>query len=181
MSDSAGFAISMPDSAGVADSRLAISDVSAVHSFWFGRRLWPAAFGLGLQAALLLTAGVFLLTQIASTPNLAVQIALTGGLMTIGGIALLFRSLGTFRAGLKIDCKGVCARLGWRTISVPWSRVERWSVSEQELKLAQLPGIVVWVKGNKRLFAIPNGHLDNQSRHQIHQLFHILAYGKEAA
>ncbi len=57
MSESAGFAIRLPDTVGHADSPATNFDLSVAHSFWFGRRLWLNAAGLCVQAALLLAAG----------------------------------------------------------------------------------------------------------------------------
>ncbi len=183
MAESAGYAIPVHGNAAAVERspQTVEIDVNAVHSFWFGGRRLLAGIGTCVQASLLLVAGVFLLTQVSSTPNLAVQIAIVGGLLTIGGIALLFRSLGDFRAGLKVDATGLRARLGWSGFTVPWSRVERWSVGDHKRALGELPGITVWAAGMQRPFSIPDSHLDDKNRREIHHLFRVLACGKEVA
>jgi hypothetical protein len=179
MSESAGFAIRLPETVGHANSPAANFDLSVAHSFWFGRRLWMNAAGLCVQAALLLAAGIFLLTQISSTPNLAVQIAITGGLLSLGGIAMLVRAVGDFLSGLKVDRHGVRVRMSGKGFAVPWTAVERWNMSPKERKLKELPGITVWVVGNKKPFTVPDGHLDPLSRFAIYHLFRALAHEKE--
>jgi hypothetical protein len=183
MSNSAGFTIPVHSNANPVDrsAETVEVDVNAVHSFWFGRGRWLAGISMCVQGSVLLGAGVFLLTQISSTPNLVVQVALVGGLLTIGGIALLFRSLGDFRVGLKVDSTGLRARLGWSGFTVPWSRVERWSVSDRKRRLSELPGITIWGAGSQRLFTIPDGYLDDKNRREIRHVFRALAYEKEAA
>jgi hypothetical protein len=179
MSESAGFAIRLPDTVGHANSPAADFDLSVAHSFWFGRRLWMSAVGLCVQAALLLAAGIFLLTQISSTPNLTVQIAITGALLTLGGLAMIVRALGDFLSGLKVDRQGLRVRMAGRGFAVPWTAVERWNMSPKERKLKELPGITVWVVGNKKPFTVPDGYLDPLSRFAIYHLFRALAHEKE--
>jgi hypothetical protein len=179
MSDSPGFALPMPERFAEIPARAV--DSNAVHYYWFGRRLWLTGLGRCVQALLLLVAGIFLLTQITSTPNLVVQIALTGGLMTLGGIALLYRALGDFFGGLKVDFKNVRVRTGWKSCSFPWSRVDRWSVIDHKPRLAMMPGIAFWLTDRKEPITIAAGDLDEQSRRDIHELFRTIAYGKETA
>lgn len=179
MSESPGFALPMPDR--FAEGPARTIDSSAVHSYWFGRRLWLNGVGRCVQALLLLAAGVFLLTQISSTPNLVVQIAITGGLMTLGGIAMLYRALGDFFGGLQVDFKTVRVRTGWKSCSFPWSRVERWSVIDHQPRLSVMPGITFWVTGRKEPIVITAGDVDEPTRRDIHELFRTIAYGKETA
>lgn len=177
MYDSSDLALPTSERARVTDRPAKVVDVSAVHYFWFGRRLWLAGLGLCLQAALLIVAGVFLLTQMSATPNLVVQIAITGGLLTLGGVAVLWRALGDFMAGLKIDRKGVRVQLGWSRLFVPWSNIERWSVNEP--RLAQLPAITLWLARRKQPVVVTGAQADAAARHEIHEVLRAFAYGKE--
>ncbi len=99
MPEPRGFALPMPDRFAEVPARAI--DTSVVHTYWFGRRLWLNGMGRCVQALLLLAAGVFLLTQITSTPNLVVQIAITGSLMALGGLAMAFCGFFALRVALK--------------------------------------------------------------------------------
>jgi hypothetical protein len=123
---------------------------------------------------------MFLLSQISSTPNLAVQIEITGGLLCLGGVAMMLRALGELLSGLKVDRQGIRVRMNGKGFAVPWTAVERWNVSPKERKLKELPGITVWVVGNKKPFTVPDGNLDSRSRAAMYQLFRAFAQDKEA-
>lgn len=181
MSNTAGLAIPLHGPSRVANGHAATVDVNAVHYYWFGRRLWLAGLGKCVQALLLLAAGVFLLTQISSTPNLVVQIALTGSLLTAGGAAMLYRALGDFLAGMKVDRQWLKIRTGWKSVSVPWSKVEKWRIEDHVPKIAQLPCITLWLAEGLRPVTIASGNLDERSRSDIRELFQALAYSKESA
>jgi hypothetical protein len=181
MSDMAGFAIRLPETAARDRSLVESIDLDAVHTFWLGRRMWTTCLGLAVQSALLLGAGVFLLTQISSTPNLVVQIALTGSLLSIGGLAMLAHAASVFLTRLTIDRSGLRARVGWSTFATPWSNVVRWSVTTRRRSIKELPGIRWWVEGSDGPVTIPDGYLDERSRPRILRLFVELAPGKEDA
>lgn len=177
MFDSADVALPLSDQATATEHATRVVDVGAVHYFWFGRRLWMAGLGICVQATLLIVAGVFLLTQISSTPNLAVQIAITGGLLTLGGIAMLYRALGDFLAGLRIDRKGIRVQVGWRRSFLPWSKIERWNVDDPHIP--QLPAIVFWVVNKRQPVVVSGVQADAASRQQIREVLRAFAYGKE--
>jgi hypothetical protein len=179
MSNSAGFAISVPD--GFAKSQLRVIDLNAVHRFWFGRKLWLSAVSKFLQGSFLVAAGVFLLAQISTTPKLAAQIALTGGLMTVGGLVMYYFLLAGLISRMTVDSKGLRLRLGWTSVSVAWAQVERWDFSERRQAMPQMPGVTIWVKQRPRPLVIPDGHLSDETRGDIYQLLHAFAYGKQAA
>ncbi len=181
MSDLAGFAIRLPETAARDASLVERIDLEAVHTFWLGRRMWATCAGLVVQSALLLGAGVFLLTQISSTPNLLVQIALTGSLLAIGGLAMLAHAASAFLTRLTIDRYGLRARVGWSTFATPWTNVVRWSVGTRKRSINELPGIRWWVVGSDSPMTIPDGYLDEHSRPRILRLFMELAPGKEDA
>ena len=182
MSDQAGYAIPVHNTAGTIDRSPDTQpvDITVPHSFWLGKQQWQTGVGRCVQASVMLGAGIFLLSQISSTPNLTVQMATVGGVFTLGGIAMLYYSLGDFCARLSIDDRGLKARLGWSGFSTEWSNVESWSVSDHKLALPELPAVKVWVSGSQKPLAIPGGHLDDKCRREIRRVFRALAFSKEA-
>lgn len=152
-------------------------DITVAHPFWFGRRLWMAGVGFILQGAALIAAGVFLLTQISATPNLVVQIALTGGLLTLGGIVILYRASGDFLAAMRIDRQGIRVHLGWRRMFIPWACVEAWSV--QDPMLEDLPAITIRVHKKSEPVVVTAAQADPVTRQDIQTVLRAFAFGKE--
>src|SRR5262245_34732939 len=98
MSNAAGYAVTLASSQ-LAQRRLAVTeapsaeiDITAVHSFPFAPERWLSGAGRCIQGSLMIGVGGFLLTQVGSTPNLVVQIAIIGSLLIAGGLALIIRS-----------------------------------------------------------------------------------------
>jgi hypothetical protein len=178
MFDSSDLALPLSERVRATGRPARVVDVSAVHYFWFGRRLWLSGLGLCVQASLLLVSGVFLLTQMSSTPNLVVQIALTGALLTLCGIAMLWRAASDFMAGLRIDRKGVRVHLGWTRFFVPWQNIERWSVNQP--RIPELPAVTLWLNNKKQPVVVTGAQADESVRHEIQEVLRAFAYGKEA-
>ncbi len=152
-------------------------DITVAHPFWFGRKLWTAGLGLVLQGAALIAAGVFLLTQMSSTPNLVVQIALTGSLLTLGGVAMLYRALGDFMAAMRIDRHGIRVHLGWQRMFIPWSCVEAWSVQEPQLE--DLPAVTIKVQKKSQPVVITAAQADRVTRQDIQAVLRAFAVSKQ--
>lgn len=178
MFDSSDLAIPMSERVRATGRPAKLVDVNAVHYFWFGRRLWLSGLGLCVQAALLLVSGMFLLTQMSSTPNLVVQIALTGTLLTLGGLAVLWRAASDFMAGLRIERKGVRVHLGWTRYFVPWQNIERWSVSQP--RIPELPAVTLWLSNKEQPVVVTGTQANEADCQEIQEVLRAFAYGKEA-
>ena len=183
MSDTAGYAVTLPASQ-LRRSRLAVTeahstevDITAVHSFAFAPERWLTGVGSCVQGSLMIGVGAFLLTQVSSTPNLAVQIAIVGTLLAAGGLAFIIRSYGDFFGGLTIDRQGVRARVGLKRFELPWSEVRQWRVDEH-CKMPELSCIELWTKGESSQ-GVPGGSLGHKDLHRARHILEAFAPEKQ--
>lgn len=180
MSESAG--LYLPMSQGPAKSKAGLSreiDVTAEHCFSFARRRWAIGAGKIIQSGLMIASGVFLLTQIRSTPNLAIQIAIVGGLIAIGGAAIAVRSLRDFFGGVSISPAGVNVRFAIERYSLPWDQVEKWQVNELAADVAEMPAISFWTKRDVVRKTVPGCHLTVEDYRHVRQVLAAMAPERE--
>ncbi len=180
MSDSTLFSA---DSASLAGGRLidySKVDLHSPHHFWFGRRIWTQVLGKAFQATVLLTAGIFLLVQAAATPKLIMQMSMVGGLLTIGGLAILVAAIGEIRSRLVIDQAGITARTGLTGFSIPWARIDRWSISETSRAHDQCATLAIWGVGNSQPMTVADKYFSDADRRLAHRVLRAFAFGKEA-
>ena len=186
MSDAASLTVSLPRARqfsgdNAASAHVAPIDVTATYRFPFARQRWLVGVGVVVQATLMMIAGGFLLTQVSSTPNLAIQIAIVGTLLAAGGLAILTRAWSDFLGGLTIDRDGLRASLGWSSFKIFWSDVARWRVSETAAKIVDLSSIEIWSATSQFPRVVPGGRLSVKDHHRIRQLLYAFAEGKEDA
>ncbi len=183
MSDSTMFSASSVESAALAGGiRIDYSkvDLHSPHQFWFGQRTWSQSLGKVLQATVLLAAGIFLLMQASATPKLFVQMSMVGGLLATGGVAILLFAVSEARSRLIIDQKGISARTGLTGFSIPWSRIDRWSISESNRHHGQCAALAVWGVGNSQPMTIADSYFDESDRRLVHRVLRAFAFEKEA-
>lgn len=99
------------------------------HVFFFISRKWQSGLLRIVQGAFLLVAGVFLLTQVISTPNLMVQMVILGCVLSIGGCYFLWSSLSDLLGFFRVDRQGIHLRDSWSIRSIPWSHIVAWQVN----------------------------------------------------
>lgn len=180
MSESAG--LYLPMSQGPAQPKAALSreiDLAAEHRFPFVRRRWAVGAGKIIQSCLMIASGVFLLAQIRSTTNLAIQIAIVGGLIAVGGAAIAVRSLRDFFGGVSISPVGVNLRFAIGRYVLPWDEIERWQVSELAAEVAEMPAISFWTKGDVVRKSIPGCHLTVEDYRHARQVLAAIAPDRE--
>ena len=186
MSDAAGYAVSLPSSEltrnrlAMTDAPAAEVDITAVHSFSFAPERWLTGVGTWVQAGLMIGVGIFLLTQVSSTPNLVVQIAIVGTLLTIGGLALIVRTFGDFFGGLKIDRQGVRGRLGLKSFEIEWADLKEWRVDETS-RMPELSSIELWTSGAEFPSGVPGGSLSHKDLRRARHVLEAFAPEKEQA
>jgi hypothetical protein len=186
MSDAASLAVSLSRSrrlagAGTISEKVEPIDTTATYRFPFARQRWLVGVGVVVQGTLMMITGGFLLTQVSSTPNLAIQIAIVGTLLAGGGLAILTRAWSDFLGGLTIDRDGLRASLGWSSFTMPWADVARWRVSETAANIVDLSSIEIWTAKSKFPRVVPGGRLSVTDHHRLRQLFYAFAEGKENA
>jgi len=149
-------------------------DLSVPHRFGFAGQRWFTGAGTVTKGALMITAGVFLLSQIPATPNLVVQMAILSGLLIVGGAAFVLVSLGDFFGSLTIDEQGYRANFVLTGFSGTWSNVVNWVVHESSHN-ADIPAVQIWTGPQQVIHAIPGGYLSKEEGHRVHQLLRALA------
>ncbi len=156
-----------------------VLSLTATHRFAFVRRRWAAGAGTVIQGVLLTTAGGFLLSQVQSTPRLAVQVAIVGGLLLAGGIALFVRAAGDFVGQVSVGPAGLQARLGWAHRSFTWPEVKRWRVRDEFADADEMRSLEIWPASSGRVLAIRGGRMSERDHRQVRQLLQAFAPGRE--
>ena len=184
MSDAAGYAVSLPSSE-LARKRLAVTDapsaevdMTAVHRFSFAPERWLAGAGAWIQAGLMIGVGIFLLTQVSSTPNLVVQISIVGTLLILGGLVIITRSFGDFIGELTIDRQGVRVRLGVTGFEIAWADLKQWRVDETS-RMPELSSVELWTTGSERPQGVPGGSLGYKDLRRARHVLEAFAPEKE--
>lgn len=145
-------------------------------SFSFARQRWQNGILLALQAAAMLAVGGFLLSQMSVTPKLQVQMAILGGLLTIGGLAMLPRIFVDFFGSITVDHHGIHMTPTIVGFSAPWSMIEKWEIKECNGTTAA-HCIRVWANGSKDSHMVPAGFLNLQD---LHRLRKVMVSGRPA-
>lgn len=176
MSEASTLALPMPASVRADDLAL---DPSLPHRFAFAPQRWTVGLGRCIQAALMLGAGGFLLSQAPSTPKLTSQIAIVGSLLGAGGLALLIYALSDFTGSFNIDPQGLRGRFGLWGFGLSWNDLEKWQIHANAANTAELPSVSLWTAHRNVPYTIPGGHLREADHARIEQLLQKLAPEKQ--
>lgn len=176
MSEASTLALPLPASARADDAAL---DPSLPHRFAFAPQRWTVGVGRCIQAALMLGAGGFLLSQAPSTPKLTTQIAIVGSLLGAGGLALLIYALSDFTGSFTVDPQSLRGRFGLWGFSVSWNDLEKWQVHSAAANTVELPSVRLWAAHRPVPFIVPGGHLREGDHGRIEQLLQKLAPEKQ--
>ena len=122
--------------------------------------------------------GVFLLTQIGSTPGLVTQLAILGSVCSVGGLALLTKSISNLFGRLVIDETGIAVRPGLTGYSIAWNELNRWDVN-LDSEHSEAHSIRFWTTGSPCALFIPNSRLTHHDRAQVRRA--LLAYAADKA
>lgn len=141
------------------------------------RRLVTAAYaGQGFAMAV---AGGFLIANLRVAPQLAVQAAILGGLLVVGGCALVLHSLVGATSHLTVDAIGVRGRFGWSAFDITWPDLRQWWVSDHEDRYAGLVSAQLWPSDDCRATSIPGGFLDRHDRRRLRAVLNRYAPSRE--
>ena len=154
-------------------------DLSATYRFPFVRQRWLAGCSILFQGSMMMAVGAFLLSQIPSTPNLVVQMAIIGTLLAGGGLYVLSYAWSDFLGGLTIDQTGVQVSNGWSGFYLPWADVARWRVNDHAAEITDLTSVDIWSDDRELPYQVPGGRLSENDHHRVRQLLSALAEGRE--
>jgi hypothetical protein len=157
-------------------------DPSAPHHFSFGPQRWIAGLDNCVKASLMFFPGVFLLTQIASSPNLDFQIGIAGAVLSLAGMAYFGLSFRDFFGGIALDRDGIRARLGLTSVAVPWPELDAWSLTESAADQPDLTCLRLWTaESTSPRVVISGGFFAKRSLSTVRLLLETFASGKERA
>ena len=125
-----------------------------------------------LTAGLLVT-GLFLLSQISTTPAVAVQLCAVGLMLTAGGAVAMHQSAQRLLGALAINDFGIHQSPGIAGFSIPWNRLSRWEVREHAVPSLGLPVVRFWAQGDPTGFTIP---ADSLTHGELRTLRRILRH-----
>ena len=152
---------------------------TAAQSFAFAGQRWQSGLAQGASGTGLLGMGLFLLSQIGSTPALVTQLAILGAVCSVGGLALLTKSIGDLFGRLDIDETGIAVRPGLTGYAIAWSELDRWEVKLDSELHSEAHSIRFWTSGSPCALFIPNNWLTHQDRAEIRRT--LLGYAADKA
>ena len=135
---------------------------------------------LAVAAAGLLLTGLFMLSQITSTPAVAVQLCAVGLLLTGGGLAVLHSAARQSLGALTIDDQGISQSPSFAGFSIPWQALSRWVVRDQPFPGAGLPVVRFWSQGDSMEFTIPADSLGENDLRALRRILRRYAPGQES-
>lgn len=156
------------------DARAAEIDTNATHSFHFASERWLTGIGNLIQGGLMMATGIFLISQMSSTPKLSVQLGIVGALLAIAGLGFASKSIGDLFGNLSIGKQGISGRVGFSRFSIPLGEVSRWAVNEESIKIPELPCLQIWTASSKSPFEIPGGTLSKKDHYKVRHLLYVL-------
>lgn len=154
------------------------AETPIARSFAFATQRWKSGLVQGVGGMGLLGMGVFLLSQIGSTPALVVQLAILGSVCSVGGLALLAKAVSGLFGRLVIDDTGIAVRPGFTGYSIAWSELDRWEVQLDSERHPEAHSIRFWTAGSPCALFIPNSWLSNQDRAHVRRSLMSYAAGK---
>lgn len=154
------------------------TETPIAQSFAFASQRWKYGVFHGAGGTGLFVMGVFLLSQIGSTPALAVQLAILGAVCSVGGLALLTKAVSGLFGRLVIDDTGIAVRPGFTGYSIAWSELDRWDVQLDSDRHPESQSIRFWTAGSPCALFIPNSWLSDQDRARVRRSLMLYAAGK---
>lgn len=155
------------------------ADAAVAQSFTFSAQRWKSGLVQGAGGLGLLGMGAFLLSQISSTPGLAAQLAILGSVCSVGGLAMLLKSIRDFFGRLNIDETGIAVRPGFAGYSVAWSELTRWDVKLDEDQHPEAHSLRFWTTNSPCAMFVPNSWLSDHDRAQVRRA--LLAHAPDKA
>ncbi|MFO1044593.1 MAG: hypothetical protein U0941_22700 [Planctomycetaceae bacterium] len=162
-------------------SRRVYFDTPNGESFRFGSQCGRngrvcATAGVGLLAT-----GLFLISQIGSTPALIIQLAILGSSCTVGGIGLIMRAVRDLLGRLVIDEVGIAIRPSVVGYSIAWNELSHWEVRTGMERYPDANTILLWTRDIPCAMFIPNNWLTDDDRIQVARCLRRFAADKESA
>ena len=173
MSYSQDLALDRPREMNIAAAEIPL-DLAAVHCFRFLSQRWFAGVSSLTKGLLMLLVGIFLFSQIPSTPNLVVQMMIIATLLTVCGLVFSWLAWREFSGSFTIDQQGFQARFGLNSFSGNWSQVTNWDVSDSGHS-ADLPAVQIWTDKDDTLHSIPGGFIPPAEQLHVRQLLRSFA------
>ena len=181
MSEAATLALPVAHDANThASSHRYATETSIAQSFAFSTQRWKSGVTHAASGTGLLAMGVFLLTQIGSTPALAVQLAILGAVGSVGGLALLTKSIGDLFGRLVIDEAGIAVRPSIAGYSIAWNELSRWDVN-LDAEFPEAQSVRFWTVGSPCAMFLSNSSLTHHDRTQIRRALLAHAADKTAS
>lgn len=130
--------------------------------FPFSRKCRASGLAMSTASAGLIGTGLFLLSQVAATPGVAVQLSAVGLLLTAAGLAVLYGASQRLFGALTVDRRGVSLSPSLSGFAIPWDRLCRWEVRDRSFPITGLPMVRFWADGRALEFAVPSGSLGDE-------------------
>jgi len=145
----------------------------------YATKRWAVAIANAGLGTIMVAVGVFLLANLQIAPQVAVQAAILGALLIVGGCMLLVHSLADATSHLTVDATGVRGRFGWSSFDIAWADLRQWRVSDHDDRFAGLVSAELWPADDRGSRSIPGGFLDGDDRRRLHTLLSRYAPDRE--
>lgn len=150
-------------------------------TFGYNSRFRSVGLAFALGSVGLVLTGLFLLSQVAATPNVAVQLSAVGLMLTGAGLACLHQSTRRLLGGLTIDDQGISLTPALAGFTIPWPCLKRWQIRDRSFPLTGQPMARFWAEGQSLEFSIPAGSLSEEDLQTLRQILRDYAPELEAS
>jgi len=144
----------------------------------FSRRRWTAAFAGLAQAAVMLTTGLFLLSQVHETPRLVMQMSIVSGLLILFGLASLLYVLRDLFGFVRVDKERFSARVGMTGFTVMWDEIVKWRINEVA-RTPEVACVELWRRDASPAYRIPGGMVSEEDLRSLRRWCRAYAGDKE--
>lgn len=186
MSDAAEFALPLSASnpqysahAQPFEAEYPTQSINDAHAFPYSTRRWLSGARRASLSLVSLSVGAALLLQITRTPALAVQVAMLGTLLTLGGLVWGVQSIQDFLGQLVIDGRGIHQLPAFVGFSIPWEDLQRWEVRDDVPDSLAIPSIRFWCPQQPTSLSVANSRLSEEDRQAIRRLLQLRAPHRE--
>jgi len=155
------------------------TDRSTAKTFSFFGQRRRSGVTQGWAGVSLLVTGSFLLSQVATTHAVTVQVAILGSICVVSGLGFLALCVRDLFGRLIIDESGITIRPTMVGESIGWNEVAGWEVRPDSSRYPEACTVLIWTQDDPCALFIPNNWLTGQDRIELRRMLQTYAPEKD--